>query len=84
MVWAAEFVRVLAEAEDHRPRMEIGEKYQDYQKKLDDWWSCAQHAAAERAAGRAALLVKLPVSLQTGWERGSDTLEMAIEMSQDS
>lgn len=82
MVWAAEFVRVLAEMEKFRPKPDCRQDKdrEAYEKRVDEWWSSVQHCAAEQAAGRASLLPELVVSLESGWENGSDVLEMAREM----
>ncbi len=83
MVWAAEFVRALNEMEQFRPRIEVGEKYDDFEKRVEEWHQGVIHSAAEGAAGRASLLKGLVVSLTRGFGRSSETTQMAIEMEQD-
>lgn len=83
MVWAAEFVRALNEMEQFRPRIEVGEKYDDFEKRVDEWHEGVVHSAAEGAAGRAALLKGLGQSLMEGFGHGSGVAEMATEMEQD-
>lgn len=83
MVWAAEFVRTLAEMERKRPHMLDGEHYDNHLRRVKEWWCGAQLTAVARATERASLLPSLAFMLTSEGEP-KDSLHAMLEMTQDS
>lgn len=81
MVWAAEFVRDLAELMKYQPPMEAGEDREEHDSRIEEWRSACQHSAAEKASGIAAMLPELAVSMAEGWDEGDEPLVMVQEMA---
>lgn len=60
MVWAAEFVRALNEMEQFRPRIEVGEKYDDFEKRVEEWDGSGRTTSCGRADRTGLLDERIP------------------------